>query len=138
MPVPFEGGCHCEAVRYRCTAEPQTVLICHCRDCQRTMGGSFATVAIVPVTALDVTVGATQSYVVTAQSGLTVTREFCPKCGSPLFERGEGYPDIVFIKAGSADDPSWIKPTLHVWTSSALPWPSLHDTLPRHPGNPPL
>lgn len=137
MPVPFEGGCHCGAVRYRCAAAPHAVLLCHCRDCQRTTGGPFATVAVVPVAALEFT-GTVRSYVVTAQSGRTVTREFCPQCGSPLFERAEGYPDIVLIKAGSADDPSWIEPTLHVWTCSALPWPKLADTLERHPRNPPL
>lgn len=137
MHIPFEGGCHCGAVRYSCTAMPQAVLLCHCRDCQRTTGGPFATVAVVPLPALDV-VGAVQSYVVTAESGRTVTRQFCPQCGSPLFERAEGYPDIVLFKVGSADDPSWIEPTQHVWTCRALPWPKLVDTLPRYPRNPPL
>ena len=32
--TPFEGGCRCRAVRYRCNAEPTLVLCCHCRDLQ--------------------------------------------------------------------------------------------------------
>ena len=26
MPIPFEGGCHCGAVRYVCSEEPTTVV----------------------------------------------------------------------------------------------------------------
>ena len=33
MPIPFEGGCHCGAVRYICSEEPTTVVNCHCGDC---------------------------------------------------------------------------------------------------------
>lgn len=138
MAVPFEGGCHCGKVRYRSDAAPLEVLLCHCRDCQKTTGGPFASVAILPVDALHVR-GTIRAYTVTAESGFEVSREFCPECGSPLFERAEGYPDIVLIKVGSVDDPSWIKPTMNVWTRSALPWAHRDDDgLPSYPENAPL
>ena len=41
MPVPFEGGCHCGAVRYVCSEEPTTVANCHCGDCQQIAGSAF-------------------------------------------------------------------------------------------------
>jgi hypothetical protein len=29
---------------------------------------------------------------------------------------------LVFIKAGSLDDSSWLEPAVEAWTSSAQPW----------------
>jgi hypothetical protein len=31
-------------------------------------------------------------------------------------------PELIFIKAGSLDDASWVQPTLEAWTSSAQSW----------------
>jgi hypothetical protein len=38
-------------------------------------------------------------------------------------------PELAFIKAGSLDDASWLKPSLEAWTRSAQPWsPPFEDT----------
>jgi hypothetical protein len=31
-------------------------------------------------------------------------------------------PEMIFLKAGSLDDASWIKPAAEVWIGSAHPW----------------
>ena len=36
------GGCACGAIRYEVTAEPIVTFNCHCRDCQKTTGGAYA------------------------------------------------------------------------------------------------
>jgi hypothetical protein len=41
------GGCICGAVRYELTADPVTLYACHCTDCQRATGTSFALSMIV-------------------------------------------------------------------------------------------
>ena len=28
----------------------------------------------------------------------------------------------MFLRAGTLDDPSWLRPTVHFWTRSAQPW----------------
>ena len=38
----FDGGCHCGAVRFRVTGPVGKILICHCHDCMRTAGLSWA------------------------------------------------------------------------------------------------
>ena len=49
-------------------------------------------------------------------------RHFCSACGSPVFSIAAVAPDLVFIKAGSLDDASWLKPAVEVWTTSAQSW----------------
>jgi hypothetical protein len=47
MTVMLTGGCQCGAVRYALTAMPEGAHFCHCRMCQKAVGGPFA--ALVPV-----------------------------------------------------------------------------------------
>lgn len=136
MPVPFSGGCRCGNVRYECTAEPAMTVHCHCRDCQYATGSAFATVVAVPKGGFNMLKGEVKSFTVTATSGSSVSREFCTTCGSPLFSFVEIMPDVVFVKAGSLDDPSWLTPEMTLWTASAPPWAAHMSELPGIPGNP--
>jgi hypothetical protein len=39
----------------------------------------------------------------------------------------------VFVKAGSLDDPDWVKPTHQSWISKAVPWAKIDEDLPSFP-----
>ena len=136
MPTSFTGGCRCGDVRYECTAEPAMPVHCNCTDCQSATGSAYATVAAVPDAEFKLLTGELKGYTVEASSGGTVTREFCPNCGSPMISRVEAMPGMVFVKAGSMDDASWLKPEAVLWTDSAQPWAAHTHELPGVPGNP--
>ena len=68
MPIPFEGGCHCGAVRYVCSEKPKTVVNCHCGDCQQIAGSAFITGVLVPEGSVTVN-GELKSYKVLEQVG---------------------------------------------------------------------
>jgi hypothetical protein len=121
MPVPFQGGCRCGAVRYEVSAEPFAVMVCHCRDCQYASGGSHTTAVVIPGGSFKLTKGTPKRFTVTGDTGKKVTRSFCGECGSPLFSEPPGGA-IWVVKAGSLDDPSWLKLGGALYTSSAQPW----------------
>ncbi len=132
-----QGGCLCGQIRYQFEAAPVAAVHCHCVDCQKATGSGFATVfglAVEDVSLADA--DGLQSFTVTADSGQTVTREFCGQCGSPLFTRAQNNPGFLWIKAGSLDDSSWLVPTDSCWTGSAQNWAPADSSLTQHTGNP--
>jgi hypothetical protein len=135
MKIPFTGGCMCGAVRYECSAEPVSMGICHCRDCQQATGSAFAAGMLVPQNAVTIT-GNVTYYEVTGDSGSIVSRGFCPICGSRLFSKPP-IPELMGIMAGSLDDPSWFKPQAEIYVASVQPWDYLNPDLPKFAKLPP-
>jgi len=136
MPAALTGGCLCGAIRYESSAEPIRSFNCHCRDCQKATGGAFVPADMVPASALKIT-GQPKFHSVTANSRNIMTRGFCPKCGSRLFARTSHLLGFIGIYAGTLDDPSQHRPTVHFWTASAQPWDHMDPALQKLPGNPP-
>jgi len=138
MNIPFEGGCACGAVRYRCEAAPLRMFKCHCRDCQKAVGGPFVAALLVPIKSFRFTKGTPSTYAVPSARGGTNTRSFCGVCGSRLTggQRGHLWP-FIGITATSLDDPSVFKNEMHLFVSQAQPWDVIGDDLPQHATYPP-
>ncbi|HET7133974.1 MAG TPA: GFA family protein [Gammaproteobacteria bacterium] len=105
---------------------------CHCRDCQRAGGAGYSPTVVISRTAFRLSGGQPAVHEVSAASGETATRAFCGSCGSPLFASSSARPEMVGIRAGSLDDPSWFRATADVWTASAQPWDLLHPDTEKH------
>ena len=123
MPIPFEGGCHCGAVRYVCLEEPTTVVNCHCVDCQQIAGSAFITGVLVPEGSIKVS-GELKSYRVKADSGNGITRHFCPICGTRIMVELEGGVGVG-VSYTTLDDNSWLEPAIEFYTSKAQHWINL-------------
>ena len=133
MTKLLTGGCLCEALRYECHYKPKAVTYCHCDDCRKANGCAFNVGVEVDVDTLNIVSGHVKEYTKTADSGNKITREFCPECGSPLFTRSNAFPSLIWIKAGSLDEPELIKPTHQIWTERAVSWSHIDDDLPSFP-----
>lgn len=105
MKRGLTGGCLCGGVRYECAAEPMLQGHCQCRDCQKGTGTGHSSHFGMPAGALKLS-GELRAYETTADSGRVATRAFCPNCGSPILFRTSALPDVVFLTAGSLDDPA--------------------------------
>jgi hypothetical protein len=120
------GGCQCGTVRYQLTAPLQYMHFCHCRMCQRAVGGPFAALGAVPRGAHRWTRGVPALFA----SSSVARRGFCKDCGTPLsFE----YLDSTHINLTlcSLDDPSAFPPERHFGIESQQPWLHLADDWPR-------
>lgn len=130
------GGCQCGAVRYRVEGPPFTTRACWCRLCQK-LGAGSGTVNVGFRTEGFVVEGATSDYVSAADSGSVLHRRFCPVYGTPLFSAAESRPHLVFVRAGSLDDPEVARPAATIWTSQAPSWACIDAELPKVEGQPP-
>ena len=120
----YTGGCLCGAIRYVARGVPVNVRICHCRICQRATGAPFFARALFPIDAVAVQ-GRTSAFA----SSPELRRRFCPSCGTSVFaQREEAY---LAVTLASLDEPGQLPPTLHMWTSSKVPWVELNDGLPQ-------
>jgi hypothetical protein len=131
------GGCLCGSIRYVSDAEPALVAACHCRTCQKNTGSAFSLNLAMPTSSVTITGESLATYEDRAgASGNPFFRTFCSRCGSPISGRGDAYPGLTFIKAGTLDDPSWVKPGVHMWCSKKQPWLMIEEGVVQVPGNP--
>ena len=53
----------------------------------------------------------------------------CPTCQVAVFSE-YGRPGVRFVRGGTLDDPSTVRPDVHIYTRSKLPWITLPDSVP--------
>lgn len=121
------GGCLCGAIRYSSLAAPAVTAVCHCRDCQKQTGTSFSILLGIPKDGLTLTGDKPQDIETLGASGLAVRRTFCGQCGSPIFSAATSAPELLWLKAGTLDDPSPLQPDIHMWCETAQPWLAIEE-----------
>jgi hypothetical protein len=134
--MEITGGCLCRAVRYRVTAPPIITRICWCRLCQYLAAGNGTVNVCFPTKAITIE-GELRDYPSVADSGNAMHRRFCPACGTPMFSDAEVRPHLIFVRAGTLDNPEIVKPVATIWTSQAPTWACIDQALPRVEGQPP-
>jgi hypothetical protein len=137
MRLPLSGGCQCGGVRYEIRAEPLTVYVCHCTECQRQSGSAFALSLAVARDALAVIKGAPAKWRRVVTSERAIWCFFCRGCGGRLFHNPEHNPKASIVKPGTLDDTTWLEPVGHIWTRSAQPWVQIPSTTVNYEAQPP-
>jgi hypothetical protein len=135
--VTHSGRCLCGAVTVALDADPVGARTCWCRDCQKFGGGNGTTNAFFPAASVSHT-GDVTWYDSTADSGNTTNRAFCPRCGSHIFTKGSGRPDLCGVRVSILDDSNLVAPQAVIWTDSAPAWAALDPNLPHFPKAPPV
>lgn len=112
------GGCQCGKVRYALYVAPQNAHACHCRMCQRAVGGAFALLAGAPKSEFAWTGGEPAVF----ESSNLAKRAFCRDCGTPL-SFSYNLPEARFyVTIGSLDDPGAVPVEKQYGVESKLAW----------------
>src|SRR5690348_13673554 len=119
------GRCHCGAITYAATVDPERVSICHCTDCQRLTGSAYRVSVPARKDSFVLRTGVPNIYVKTAESGARRAQAFCPTCGSPLYTYGLDDPTTYGLRVGCIDQRRDLRPRRQIWCRSALDW-SMH------------
>ena len=134
--MEITGGCLCKAVRYRVTAAPITTRVCWCRLCQYLGAGGPTINVCFPADAVTIE-GVLRDFSSVADSGNVLHRRFCPSCGTQLTSAAESRPHLLFLRAGTLDDPEIAQPAMTIWTAAAPSWACIDQRLPSIAGQPP-
>ena len=124
----FSGNCLCGKISYRCYSKPNTIFNCHCVDCRRATGSVFGTNLFVPENKVEIQ-GKVSSFTHKSDSGSTMTKLFCPNCGSLLFGRNSAKPNVMSIRAGTVEQVEMIKPLVNVFVISKIPSTPIDENL---------
>ena len=122
------GGCLCRAVRYQAGAAPIVTRVCWCRLCQY-LGAGSGTVNVCFLTQAITIEGELCDFQSVADSGNRMHRRFCRICGTPLFSEAESRPHLIFVRAGTLDDPETARPAATIWTAQAPTWACIDSRL---------
>jgi hypothetical protein len=129
--MSIAGGCQCGAVRFRVDGEFGEASICHCRMCQKAMGGFFGPFVGAPDGALVWTRGSRKRF----QSSNKVARGFCGDCGTPLtFEYGDKH---IGLAIGALDRPGDVRLSEQLASPARVPYFQELISLPVHPTDEP-
>jgi hypothetical protein len=129
MSAAREGGCACGAIRYRLASEPMFVHCCHCLSCQRQTGSAFVVNLLIEADRVELLAGEPEPVDVPRDSGGRQRICRCPACRVALYSIYTR-PDILFVRAGTLDEPRAIVPDVHIFTRSKVGWVTLPDATP--------
>lgn len=131
LELHTEAACGCGAVKVSVKGRVLSMLLCACRDCRKSTGTGHAAITLLHRDSVTIE-GTVTSFSRTANSGATITRHFCPICGTPIYAVTSRAPDVVLVPAGLFDEPDWFNPKQAIFTRSHLDWDALPEDLPRY------
>ena len=129
MSVVRDGGCACGEVLYRLASDPLFVHCCHCLSCQRQTGSAFVINLLIEADRVQLLGVEPQPVDVPRDDGSTQRIFRCPTCQVAVYSE-YGRPEVLFVRAGTLDQPSGVVPDVHIFTRSKLGWVTLPESAP--------
>lgn len=115
------ASCRCGQFQARCEGEPVRVSVCHCLNCQKRSGSSFAAQARWPEAQVTLT-GDFREWATVGENGNWARFRFCPVCGSTVAYTIEALPGLIAIAIGAFADPNFPPPQYSVYEERKHAW----------------
>lgn len=123
------GQCLCGDIRFEADGELALQANCHCSDCKQVTGAAFATLLFMKESDVKIT-GKTKEFKHSVDSGNSLSKHFCPKCGSQMFGSNTARPGSIALRAGSTNEQELVKPQFNVYASGKLDCTILDESIP--------
>ena len=124
------GSCQCQSVRFEYSGAFGVITICHCADCRKLQVSTGVVAAPVKSGLLHWIAGRDQ--ITEYESSPGKKRAFCRRCGTPLYSRRDGAPEVLRLRMGSLDTLTDAAPVAHIFCRDLPPWATLDDECPRY------
>jgi hypothetical protein len=123
LQTGLKGSCLCGQVSYSLTQKPSQFYFCHCQQCQKVTGSSFAANIIGPVDSIRWLSGE-DSLTHFDHPSRAFSKTFCSLCGSGVPHINKSKTSLV-IPAGSLDQAPVMEPTSNIFMSESPEWLSI-------------
>lgn len=108
------ASCQCGQLKFEAESDPVLELVCHCRDCQDALQIDFANIAFFKMGESQVE-GELAEKIYLAESGNETCRQYCVECDTVMFDRSEGFPNMLGVMVSQLQPPYVSRPTCHVF-----------------------
>lgn len=108
------ASCRCGQLKFEAGTDPVLELVCHCRDCQDALQADFATIAFFKMAETSVE-GELAEKIYLAASGNETCRQYCVQCDTVMFDRSEGFSNLLGVMVSQLQPPFVSKPACHVF-----------------------
>lgn len=132
----YSCSCSCGAIRCEIDHDLETVVNCHCTDCRKMNGSAFSSMVVSPESKGDITHG--REHLGAYALSEAVTKHFCTRCGSPLFNLNTRLPGFRMLYLGAIDQHVDLVPSFNVFCRSQLGWVDRLADLKSYAGAPDL
>jgi hypothetical protein len=102
---------------------------CHCLNCQRQTGSAFVINLLIEADRVEVLVGTPEPVDVPRDDGSAQRIYRCPDCQVAIFSE-YSRPEVVFLRAGTLDEPTGVEPDVHIYARSKVDWVNLPEHTP--------
>src|SRR5207247_9750211 len=108
---------------------PHFIHCCHCLNCQRQTGSAFVINLLIEADRVELLAGDPRPVDAPRDDGSNQRIFRCPTCQVAVFSE-YGRPEVRFVRGGTFDQPSGVRPDVHIYTKSKLSWITLPDSVP--------
>jgi hypothetical protein len=121
--------CQCGDLTISAEGEPESVVVCNCRDCQRRSGSPFGEGAYYGREMLTMR-GEAREYLRATDAGNIFHTFFCPRCGTSLYFFSSRDPARIGVAVGAFADPDFPAPHRTVFDESKHSWNAFPQDVP--------
>jgi hypothetical protein len=119
--MPLSGSCLCGSVRFEIEAPFEHFLYCHCSRCRKATGTAHAANIVVAPERFRWTAGEDQVARYDLPTARSFATAFCKHCGAPMPHPTRSRTRVI-VPAGSLDDVTEARPSVHAYWGSRTAW----------------